>query len=115
MSCCCFASSWLVCTGVLKPVLKPVLKLAWRCWVGRTPGTLLLSCCFVLVVLSLPKLDKFARLQLVAGVHGGAEAGAEASVALKPVLSPLSPNSYRPEAGVTVGIEIDIEVKIEAG
>ena len=38
----------------------------------------------------------------MAGVHGGAEAGAEASVALKPVLNPLSPNSYRPEAGVTV-------------
>ena len=38
--CCCFvvfcfvANSWLVCTGVLKPVQKPVLKpvpkLAWR-------------------------------------------------------------------------------------
>jgi len=27
--CCCFvANSWLVCTGVLKPVLKPALKLA---------------------------------------------------------------------------------------
>ena len=81
---------------MLKPVLKPVLKLAWRCWVGRTPG----NCCLAL-------LSCCCR-QLLAGVHGGAEAGAEASVALKPVLNPLSPNSYRPEAGVTVGIEIDI-------
>ena len=53
---------------------------------GADPGKLL-SCFF---------------RQLVAGVHGGAEAGAEASVALKPVLNPLSPNSYRPEVGVTV-------------
>ena len=60
------ANSWLVCTGVL----KPVLKLAWRCWVGRTPGKLSLSCC--LVVLS-PTRGWCAR---------GAEAGAEASVAV---------------------------------
>ena len=44
--CCLVANSWLVCTGVLKAVLKPVLKLAWRCWVGRTQGTFLSCCCF---------------------------------------------------------------------
>ena len=42
--------------------------------------------------------------ELVARVHGGAEAGAEASEALNPVLNPLFPNSYRPEAGVAGSI-----------
>ena len=52
---------------------------------GANPEFLLVFCC----------------RQLVAGVHGGAGDGAEASMTLKPVLNPLSPNSYRPEAGVT--------------
>ena len=92
------ANSWLVCTGVLKPVLKP----AWRCWVGRTRS----------VGMDIPKLGRPSELPggLAADAFTGLQHRLSPSTCFSPRLSPSHWLQHQlvPSTSCTIGCHLQV-------